>query len=66
MFFRSAKKNRLRIWQNYTEPAESSIIVPEYFGKVIQVHSGDTLTIQEIGGDEKEQKVSLASVKAPR
>lgn len=61
-----AKKNRIGLFQSYTEPEEKSATVPEYFGKVIQVHSGDTLTIAEIGGDEKEHKVSLASLRAPR
>ncbi|KAL0482973.1 staphylococcal nuclease RISC complex protein [Acrasis kona] len=61
-----AKKNKLRVWKNYVEPATSlnTQDTKEFSARVVDVQSGDTLRIRKEDGTE--ERVSLSSVRAPK
>lgn len=64
----SAKRANLGVFESYTPPTLSG--ASEFMGTVVEVISGDTVTILpsgEVYDDEsKLKKVSLASIRAPR
>jgi len=65
-----AQKQKLRIWKNYVEgqAAASSSSAgskpAEFHGKVVSVPSSDSIIVED--GDQKEVRIWLASVRAPR
>ncbi|CAM9650495.1 unnamed protein product [Chrysoparadoxa australica] len=63
----TAKQNQLRLWKGWTPPVITGD--SEYTGTVVEVHSGDQLTVAVSAGAgqlTKYQRVALASLKAPR
>lgn len=63
-----AKQNKLRLWKNWVAPPTSldSMKVREFVGKVVEINSPDTITIQDVNNPDFEKRVSLSSVRAPR
>lgn len=64
----AAKRSNLCVWQSYEPPKLSG--ASEITGTVVEVLTGDTLTILESGSayddESKLKKVSLASIRSPR
>eukprot|EP00753_Platysulcus_tardus_P007830 PLAT15503.2.p1 GENE.PLAT15503.2~~PLAT15503.2.p1 ORF type:complete len:768 (+),score=424.10 PLAT15503.2:465-2768(+) len=58
-----AKKARLRVWRDHVPRARLDTDV--FAGVVVEVHSGDTVSIAVDGGDAV-RRVSLASTRCPR
>jgi len=61
---KGAKQKRLRIWHDYVPP-NAGVEMGEAQVKVVEVVSGDTLMVTEIGGGA-EKRISLSSIRAPR
>jgi len=63
-----SKRTNLKVWADYTPPQLSG--ASEIIGTVIEVLTGDTLSILPVGevydNESKLKKVSLASIRAPR
>lgn len=53
------------IWKNHVEEEKQQNNIEDFTGKVVEVHSGDCLTIEK-DGDFKLVKIYLASIKAPK
>uniref|UniRef100_A0A7S2UEN5 TNase-like domain-containing protein n=1 Tax=Attheya septentrionalis TaxID=420275 RepID=A0A7S2UEN5_9STRA len=64
----NAKRAQLKVWQHYEAPSLSG--ASEISGTVMEVLTGDTVSILPAGqiydSEAKLQKVSLASIRAPR
>jgi hypothetical protein len=59
---------RAGVWRDYMENSsgeEDDMAGQEFTGKVVEVHSGDSLTIEK-DADFKLIRVYLASIKAPK
>ena len=59
---RQAQAAKRRIWKNYTPPTSEGL--PSFTGRVVEVHSGDTLTVEDAKTGEA-TRVSLASIRVP-
>jgi len=64
----AAKQGKIGVWKSYTPPTLSG--PSEILGTVVEVQSGDTIIILPVGteytSEDVLQKVSLASIRAPR
>lgn len=58
---RQAQSQKKRIWKNYTPPDTSAQTTVQ--GVVVEVNSGDTLTIEDAAGDD--HRVTLSSIRVP-
>jgi staphylococcal nuclease domain-containing protein 1 len=59
---------RAGVWEDYVEevnPQRENSDLGEFTGKVVEVHSGDSLTVEK-DSDFKLVKIFLASIKAPK
>lgn len=67
---REAQKAQLRRWQNYTGTSQERDVQQEYFARVIEVISGDSLVISPLDSSnnnlDTEYRVYLASIRCPR
>jgi len=61
---RAAKEKRLRIWRDYVPPNHGNDM-GEFAAKVVEIVSGDTLIVADLGGGA-ERRFSLSSVRAPK
>ena len=63
---RSAKKERLSMWHDYTPPVGSSTKQAGKFkGRVAEVASGDVLVVQDAASGA-ERRITISSIRAPR
>lgn len=56
---------RVGVWTNHIEAPKTSSDLSDFTGKVVEVHSGDSLTVEK-DEDFKLVKIFLASIKAPK
>ena len=63
-----AQKQKLRVWSTYDNEKKSTSSTQdrdeEYQGRVVEVHSGDSLTVENLKNGEQ-YRVYLANVRAP-
>jgi len=53
------------VWKNHVEEVKSSSDLSDFTGKVVEIHSGDSLSVER-DVDFKIVKIFLASIKAPK
>lgn len=67
-----AKKERLKMWTNYTPPPSNSKAIHDqkFSGKVVEVVSGDCIIVADdslpYGTPQAERRVNLSSIKCPK
>eukprot|EP00002_Diphylleia_rotans_P002819 TRINITY_DN1181_c0_g1_i6.p1 TRINITY_DN1181_c0_g1~~TRINITY_DN1181_c0_g1_i6.p1 ORF type:complete len:883 (+),score=226.48 TRINITY_DN1181_c0_g1_i6:92-2740(+) len=63
-----AKQKKINMWKDYVEPAKSTdgLASREIVALVSEVHSGDTIVIQDLNDASNTKRINLSSIRAPK